>query len=494
MTGTDSDRQAGTPAGSTVPPAPAAAAGTATNAASAFTRLGGRVIPRWRAGRYSLSRIFFNFYLLAMGSFVAIAFFADLVISTALHDITEDYARRFMRGTIILIEEDLMRYPYEQWPDQLRILDSKFSYRVAIAERDDLNLSPRQMRILDDGGIAVEREGEIMYHQIADSALVLVVGPLSPNRNPEERQRGLPLELRVRLLTWSLIGLGFAVALWFWVRPIWRDLEVMRQTARALGEGHLDTRAAQARSPLFAPLFETLDGMADRIQQLLATHKELSCSISHELRTPIARMRFAVEMQRETETGDERERLAQQIESDLDELDTLIDTSLTYARFERETPALNLTAVDLPQWLEEQVETMRLLGRTLAIEVNTEAWPAGTRTDIDRKVMPHALQNLLRNAIKYAKSHIRVSAGSDGKQAWIHVDDDGIGIPPEARERIFAAFTRLDRSRDRATGGYGLGLAITQRVAQVHGGSVSVGDSPLGGARFCLCWPLGTGC
>lgn len=477
MTGTETDK-------------PAAAPANNANTASAFTRLGGRVIPRWRAGRYSLSRIFFNFYLLAMGSFVAIAFFADLVISTALHDITEDYARRFMRGTIILIEEDLMRYPYEQWPEQLRILDSKFSYRVAIAERDDLNLLPRQMRILDDGGIAVEREGEIMYHQIADSALVLVVGPLSPNRNPEERQRGLPLELRVRLLTWSLIGLGFAVALWFWVRPIWRDLEVMRQTARALGEGHLDTRAAQARSPLFAPLFETLDGMADRIQQLLATHKELSCSISHELRTPIARMRFAVEMQRETETGDERERLAQQIESDLDELDTLIDTSLTYARFERETPALNLTPVDLPQWLEEQVETMRLLGRTLEIEVDTNAWPDGQRVEIDRKVMPHALQNLLRNAIKYAKSHIRVSAGSDGQLVCIHVDDDGIGIPAEARERIFAAFTRLDRSRDRATGGYGLGLAITQRVAQVHGGSVSVGDSPLGGARFCLCWPL----
>jgi two-component system sensor histidine kinase RstB len=451
-------------------------------------------IPRWRAGRYSLSRIFFNFYLLAMGSFVAIAFFADLVISTALHGITEDYARRFMRGTIELIEEDLQRYPIEHWGRRLRELDNKFSYRIAISERDDLRLSPRQSQILDEGGIAVEREGEIMYHQMNNSALVLMVGPLSPDRNPEERQRGMPLELRIRLLTWSLIGLGFAVALWFWVRPIWRDLEVMRQTARALGEGHLDTRAAQARSPLFAPLFETLDGMADRIQQLLATHKELSCSISHELRTPIARMRFAVEMQRETDAPDERERLTHQMENDLDELDNLIDTSLTYARFERETPVLSLTPVDLPQWLEDQVENMRLLGRELNIEVDHSQWPAGQRVDMDRKVMPHALQNLLRNAIKYARSQIRVSAGvsysASEAQAWIHVDDDGIGIPEDARERIFAAFTRLDRSRDRATGGYGLGLAITQRVIQVHGGTAQVGDSPLGGARFSLTWPL----
>ncbi|HRE17530.1 MAG TPA: two-component sensor histidine kinase, partial [Rhodocyclaceae bacterium] len=84
-----------------------------------------RALPRWRAGRYSLSRLFFNFYLLAMGSFVAIAFIADFIISTAQRGMTEDYARRFMRGTITLVEEDLLRYPIEYWPDGIRKLDEK---------------------------------------------------------------------------------------------------------------------------------------------------------------------------------------------------------------------------------------------------------------------------------------------------------------------------------------------------------------------------------
>jgi signal transduction histidine kinase len=102
--------------------------------------------------------------------------------------------------------------------------------------------------------------------------------------------------------------------------------------------------------------------------------------------------------------------------------------------------------------------------------------------------MPYAMRNLLRNAFKYASQQIRVSAEYIDQAVLIHVDDDGIGIPPEEREHIFSAFTRLDRSRDRSTGGYGLGLAITRRVLELHGGQALAGSSPLGGARFTIRW------
>jgi two-component system sensor histidine kinase RstB len=102
--------------------------------------------------------------------------------------------------------------------------------------------------------------------------------------------------------------------------------------------------------------------------------------------------------------------------------------------------------------------------------------------------MPYALRNLLRNAFKYAAKRISVNAEMAGDNILIHVDDDGIGIPPEEREHIFSAFTRLDRSRDRSTGGYGLGLAIARRVLELHGGTATADASPLGGARFTLTW------
>ena len=446
-------------------------------------------LPRWRGGRYSLSKLFFNFYLLAMGSFVAIAFTADFVISTAQRGITDDYARRFMRGTITLIEDELFRQPRSAWPKKIRELDEKFSYKLGIVERISLDrtLTPTQVDKLDAGDIAIDHDGDIMYHRLGTSSQVLVVGPLASNRNPELKDR-LPLELRLRLLTWSLTGLIFGIALWFWVRPVWRDLEALRQTARDLGDGNFEARSPTARSQLFAPLSDTMNNMAERVQQLLATHRELACGISHELRTPIARMRFALEMLTETDEQTERERLWAMMEADLEELDHLIDTSLTYARFEREAPEPHFSSVTFATWLAGEVDAVRLLGRNLDITVDTENLPEKLCIDLDRKAMPYALRNLLRNAFKYASKEIRVSAELVADQIQIHVDDDGIGIPPEEREHVFSAFTRLDRSRDRSTGGYGLGLAITRRVLELHGGTATANASPQGGARFTLSW------
>ena len=447
-------------------------------------------LPRWRGKGYSLSRLFFNFYLLAMGSFVAIAFTADFVISTAQRGITDDYARRFMRGTITLIEDELYRTPRNAWPKKIADLDEKFSYRLGIVERITLDrtLTPEQVIKLDAGDIAIDHDGDIMYHRLGTSSKVLVVGPLASNRNPELKDR-LPLELRLRLLTWSLTGLIFGIALWFWVRPVWRDLEALRQTARDLGDGDFDARSPRARSRLFAPLSDTMNSMAERVQQLIATHRDLASAISHELRTPIARMRFALEMLSGTDERAERERLWAMMDGDLDELDHLIDTSLTYARFEREAPEPHFSSVSFADWLADEVDAVRLLGRDLTITVDTSKLPKNLTVDLDRKAMPYALRNLLRNAFKYASKQILVSAElADDGRILVHVDDDGIGIPPEDRENVFSAFTRLDRSRDRATGGYGLGLAITRRVLELHGGNATADAAPLGGARFTLAW------
>ncbi|GBG03859.1 two-component sensor histidine kinase [Azospira sp. I13] len=443
---------------------------------------------RLARARYSLSRLFFNFYLLAMGSFVGIALIADFAISTALQGITDDYAKRFMRGTIVLIEDELQRFPRQQWEKQIKALDEKFAYRLVLEDLDQILLPPKQREKLELGDIAIDSHRDIMFHRIRGGDKVLVVGPLSPDLNPEY-QRAIPLELRIRLMTWTAIGLGFAVLVWLWIRPIWRDLESLRQTARALGEGRFEARAPAARSNLFSLLAETLNGMAERVQKLIAAQRELSSAISHELRTPIARLRFALEMAADTDDRSERERHWKTMEEDLEELDNLIDSSLTHARFERERPTLNLTPIALVPWLEEEVEDLRILAGTLVLEVDLAHLPPNLMARLDRKSMPYAVRNLLRNAFKYAKSRVRVTAEVKGDELLIHVEDDGIGVPEDERERIFDAFTRLDRSRDRTSGGYGLGLAIVRQVMEAHGGRAYADASSIGGARFTLAWP-----
>lgn len=442
-------------------------------------------------GRYRFSRLFLNTWLLTMGSFVAIAIAADFVISTALRDMSDDYTRRFMQGTVAMIEEDLFRQRRSDWTKRIRTLGERFNYRLDIAQRSEIRLPANQAVKLDAGELAVSANGEIVYHRLKNTAQILVIGPLSPDANPDER-RLLTLETRIRLLTWGLTGLFLAVAVWFWLRPVWRDLESLRQTARTLGEGDFGARAPAPRNTAFVLLAETLNAMAERVQRLIATQKELSSAISHELRTPIARLRFALEMLAETDDAAERERLWQMMEEDLDELDNLIDSSLTYARFEREQPELRLVATDLRNWLEAQIEDIRPLAGKLALTLDTSGLPPALEVELDRRTMPFAVRNLLRNAIKYAQGRITVSAGWHEGRIRIDVDDDGIGIPEEERERVFTAFTRLDRSRDRTTGGYGLGLAIARLVLELHGGSATAHASPLGGARFTLEWPART--
>jgi two-component system sensor histidine kinase RstB len=431
-----------------------------------------------------------------MGGFVLAAVLAMFMVNNAVQDMGDNYAHRFMRGTVTLIEETLSRHDQADWPQVIKGIDEKFAYSVNLLPRSALTLPKPLLARIDQGDITIDYKRDEVYHMVRDSGMVLMLGSGAPGRTPDLQAVGMPRgqhssRLSVWIIICALFGVGLLIILW----PMLCDLEALRQTTCALAAGHLETRAPGARSRLFAPLTDTLNGMADHIQRLLVAQKELSCAISHELRTPIARLRFAGEMALVAKTDEERRRLGHMMESDLDELDELIDASLTYARFEQSAPVLSLRPrlVRLAEWLEDEQERLRPLCQDKTLRLDLDALPPGQTADLDVKYMSRALSNLVRNAARYARQHIVISAEVVDGRVLLHVDDDGIGIPKAERHRIFAAFTRLDRSRDRATGGYGLGLSITRRILELHGGQASAHTSPLGGARFTLVWPESAG-
>ncbi|MCB1968372.1 MAG: two-component sensor histidine kinase, partial [Candidatus Accumulibacter sp.] len=143
------------------------------NSSKLFSIFGPYKPAPWRE-RYSLSRLFFNFYLLVMGSFVAIAIFADFVISTAVKGITDDYTSRFMHGTIVLIEEELFRKPRSKWPQTIATLDEQFAYRIHIVDRWTLLLPPKQAERLDNGELVIDAQGDVIYHRLKQTPLILV--------------------------------------------------------------------------------------------------------------------------------------------------------------------------------------------------------------------------------------------------------------------------------------------------------------------------------
>ena len=134
------------------------------------------------------------------------------------------------------------------------------------------------------------------------------------------------------------------------------------------------------------------------------------------------------------------------------------------------------------------IETEALkTGKTLELQ----APPLNLEVDAERRYLHRVVQNLVGNAVRYCDHHVLISGGlNDEGMAYICVEDDGPGIPEEEHSRIFEAFSRLDNSRTRASGGYGLGLSIVSRIAYWFGGSITIDDSPeLGGARFTMVWP-----
>ena len=212
--------------------------------------------------------------------------------------------------------------------------------------------------------------------------------------------------------------------------------------------------------------------------------------MSHELRTPVARIRFAMQMVEDMTDDPAVHRQLHGIDSDIEELDQLIDEILTYARLDSglvNGTALERTRVDCRAVAERVIETLAPLHAHLRLEL---APGPEVEVQADPRYLQRALQNLVANACRHAQSRVLVRLSLESRLVRLDIEDDGPGVPPGERQSIFQPFARLDDSRTRRSGGYGLGLSIVQKIMAWHGGSVVVDDSQeLGGARFSLLLP-----
>jgi two-component system OmpR family sensor kinase len=224
--------------------------------------------------------------------------------------------------------------------------------------------------------------------------------------------------------------------------------------------------------------------MAARIADLLESQKNLLHSVSHELRTPIARLGFGLELLGAKTDDAALKRRIEAMERDLAELDELVKELLGMTRLDS-AQALQAQSLELAPLLHGCAEALQPAPPGLSCELA----PALGSIEGDARLLARAVGNLLRNAAKYATGRIVLQARREGGTIEIAVEDDGPGIPESERERVFEPFFRLDRSRDRATGGFGLGLSIARKAVLLHRGTLRVEESSLGGARFVITLP-----
>ncbi len=297
--------------------------------------------------------------------------------------------------------------------------------------------------------------------------------------------------LPVILLMVLVSGSVLALALFLAMRDVDQSLRSVESVAVRIARGELGARVEAGDSTLVSRLAGSFNSMAEHIQRLVGVQREMIHAVSHELRTPVARIRFGVQMLEGCEDQDMLQRQLDGIDGDIQELDELIDEILTYARLEQGGPVFSLRETSVTDIVRQVVEEQQRIRQDLTFEAfideETEYW---NLSDIEPRYIHRAIQNLVGNGGRYAGSRVKVVCHIDEDNCRVDVEDDGPGIPEEDWEKVFTAFARLDDSRTRTSGGYGLGLSIVRRILYWHGGQAFVGRSEsLGGAKFSLVWP-----
>jgi two-component system sensor histidine kinase CpxA len=238
----------------------------------------------------------------------------------------------------------------------------------------------------------------------------------------------------------------------------------------------LTARAHFTRGDEIGQMASAFDQMGERIETLLTAERQLLRDISHELRSPLARLSFAAELLR---TADDREAAAARIRKEIARLTVLVGSLLDMTRAEGDPEARKFESIALGGLLEGIAHDCRIEADAKQCRIDLTAGPIEIAGDPE--LLRRAIENVVRNAIRYAPEHspIEIGAASRRNSALITVRDYGPGVPADSLSRIFTPFYRVDQSRDSSTGGVGLGLAIAMRAISLHHGHITaVNEQP----------------
>ena len=287
---------------------------------------------------------------------------------------------------------------------------------------------------------------------------------------------GLPRGLGVVVFL-SVLFAAVAAGAYPVVRRLTRRLESLKKGVERFGAGQLDHRVEVTGRDEVAAVAASFNHAAARVEALVQSNKSLLANASHELRSPLARMKMAVSMLDEVGPA-QRAQLKREIETNVAELDALVEEVLLASRLDASE------AVD-------RRERVDLLGLTAeeAARVDAEVDGPALQVQGDERLLRRALRNLLENARRYGGSEVKVEIARVAAGAELRVCDRGPGVPEAYRERIFEPFYRLPGHAEQA-GGVGLGLSLVRQIAQRHGGSVRCEARPGGGSVFVFALPL----
>jgi signal transduction histidine kinase len=429
-------------------------------------------LKEWLAARHR--GLFIRSYVVLAGGLLVAAILLDLGFD-ALQSRQVRAADPWLESTFRLMESELASVSPADRAALAQSLWSKLDLELDVLDAADISSAMPA----EAGARELEGEDGKIYYLWNSQALhgALRLGPFEPPRE-SAIVRFLPVLFYASILL--IVGL--------WLRPLLRDLRILTEASRKFATDYREPLDTASRTTQLTSLATNLDDMSAKVSQLIQSQKEMTAALSHEIRTPLARVRFAAAVL-EGEVDEHLRGQLRAVNADVQQIDDLISDMLDYARLDHPGLRMNRQEVPLAPWLRQVVAMSpphEKAVSTLQQDGIETAW-------MEPRLMELALSNLLANALRYARQRVAITVMRDQDTFRLVVEDDGKGIPEVDRTSIFRAFTRLDDSRNRDTGGFGLGLAIVARIAALHRGRVIAETSAsLGGAKLALEWPAQT--
>jgi signal transduction histidine kinase len=380
-------------------------------------------------------------------------------------------------------EQQLSSIKADELLEKTNQLAKNFQVNVSLESTDNIALPPSLLAQLSQSGglLLASQDDAYLLRKISLYPQTLIHLQLPP-MVPENEQENLLFTL--------ILYLGICGILLLWLLPLTRRLYLLTFAAAKIGAGDLSIRVPYNRLSYINTLESSFNNMAARIEKLVADNKILARSISHDIRTPMSCLRFGVEAALDCDDLNKKNNYLLRMENELTRMEDMTTAFLDYAGMERQSFHLNTELIDVNNLIELVTSDCQSLAEQHNIKLTCQSLSIEKFYSLDFHWCYRAALNLVSNAIQHANSQVILSVELTQQGFSIAVEDDGKGIPKDKRDVIFSPFIKLDSSRSREQGHFGLGLAISAKVMDWHQGTIKViAGLHLSGARFILFFP-----
>jgi two-component system OmpR family sensor kinase len=370
----------------------------------------------------------------------------------------------------------------EQLPNKqqfIKLWPTKNQYKLILIPLVDFPLPNQLVAQLKSGkSLLLETDDNLAFHYyLATSDELLIVK--SPQLNIEQTDQPKNYIFTV------LFYLALLLLLLLWLAPLIRRLIILRKTAKSFGEGKFSQRLKISSISYIRDIEIEFNHMAQRIENLIADVKLLSSAVSHDLRTPLARIRFGIDTLQEEDDPILRRRFEEKISNNVDEMTSLVETLLSYARLDQVMLEIKKDKVELSQLIANCLDNRN----SDLVNIEFVRPPDDVTVTGDKSYLTMLINNLLQNAIIYGHGQVVVKLFIKQNSVKITIEDNGSGIANEHREDIFKPFVR-GNTKHETIKGHGIGLAMVKRILDWHQGSIEISNSSkLSGAQFTVTLP-----